>query len=224
MLGVFIACWMISCSPEIRVALRAAIVSNRSEINHLIAEFAQIVGLLAAFASGRESQKTAELVEFLDWLTAHGHDNIKDLIEANHTTTVSVKAFMNLGFQEVNSKLDYISEQAAVLSSRLDGAGALASTYIRNELSMQAMDLLASMEESGAEFFLISRELGQADLSLILSKGPNFRCSESRFFKDDLETMLSLGLLREDYNSKGDPMYFFTRSASALINGSSRNV
>ena len=183
----------------------------------MIAEFAQIVGLLAAFNSGRESKKAAELSEFLLWLTEHGHDDIKNAIEANHATTISMKAFMNLGFQEVNEKLDYISGQTAVLSSQLAGADELARSYITSELSDQSMQLLSLMDEHEAEYFLESREIGPGPLRLVLSKGPNFVCPETRFFKDDVEMLIGLGLLRLDYNSQGNPLYYGTRAASNLV-------
>lgn len=181
----------------------------------MIAEFAQIVGLLAAFASGRDAKKSITVPEFLTWLTEHGHEDIKRSIESNHATTISVKAFMNQGFSEVNEKLDYISAQTAMLSSRLDGAAELASVYFQEGLSQQVMDILTRMEKHHAEYFIISRTLG--GMSLVLSHGPNYQCSEQRFFQDDLDTMLALGLLRLDYNSSGNPVYYSTRAASRLI-------
>ena len=46
----------------------------------MIAEYAQIVGLLSAFSSGRKLEETANIVEFLEWLTEHNHVDIRKLI------------------------------------------------------------------------------------------------------------------------------------------------
>lgn len=73
------------------------------------------------------------------------------------------------------------------------------------------------MDENKTEFFLLSQEIGANDQALILAPGPNYSCKESRFLKDDLELLLSLGLLHKDYNSNGNPMYYFTRAASKLV-------
>lgn len=190
----------------------------------MIAEFAQIVGLLAAFNSGRRTKRVAELSEFLTWLVDHDHEDIKNAIESNHATTISIKAFMNLGFQEVSEKLDYISGQTAMLSSLLEGADHLARAYVPNNLSNQAIELLALMDEHEAEYFLESREIGAGPLRLVLSRGPNFICPETRFFRDDVEILLWLGLLRLDYNPKGEPMYYITRAASQLVKSRSEHT
>lgn len=88
---------------------------------------------------------------------------------------------------------------------------------LKESISDQAMDILRSMEEYGTEYFLLSRELGAKQQRLVFSSGPNYLCSETRFFRDNLETLVSLGLLREDFNRAGQSMYFFTRAASNIV-------
>lgn len=43
----------------------------------MIAEFAQIVGLLSAFSSGRQGDEILDIAEFLKWLAEHNHEEIK---------------------------------------------------------------------------------------------------------------------------------------------------
>ena len=43
----------------------------------MIAEFAQIVGLVSAFVSGREASKALDMAEFLQWLSENNHQDIK---------------------------------------------------------------------------------------------------------------------------------------------------
>lgn len=182
----------------------------------MIAEFAQIVGLLAAFSSGRTRSESAELVEFLEWLVAHNHGDLRSLIEGNQSTAVSIKSMLNLGFEDIGEKLDRISGQLADLAHRSYGTEELASSFSSALISDQAYKILSQMEENQSEFFLISKAIN-APTHLTLSPGPGYEPEEARFLHDDLETLVDLGLLQLDYNSRGDPLYRYTRAASKLF-------
>lgn len=181
------------------------------------AELIQIVGLLAAFVTGRQGSKLLEYSDFLQWLTEHDHAELRSAIEQNSATTISIKAILNQGLDEVNGKLDRISEKIGILVSRSDGVEQLAVAYAKTSLSDQVIEILTLMEESGSDHFLLSREVGVNAQRIILSPGPNYVCKEARFFRDDLSLMVELGLLLEKHNSKGEPMYYFTRAASKLV-------
>jgi hypothetical protein len=184
----------------------------------VIAEFAQIVGLLSAFTSGRKTDEILSIAEFLQWLTEHNHEEIKCIVEQNQTTVTSIKALLNDDIKEIKNTLEGISKQVAVLSVGSDGLGQLAKEFATEMLSNQAIEILRLMDRNQTEFFLLSRAIGRKEQQLLLVPGVNYTCSESRFLKDDLEVMTALGLLIEDHNSKGEPMYYFTRSASDLVN------
>ncbi|GHA14028.1 hypothetical protein GCM10008090_24760 [Arenicella chitinivorans] len=183
----------------------------------MIAEFAQVVGLLSAFASGRKANEIADVGEFLNWLTEHNHIELCEKIRRNQETTLSIKIILNKGLESVNEKLDKISDQLAILSIHSSGLDDLALSYSRDSMSQQAIELLVLMDQNETEYFLLSNEVGTNDQNLILCPGPNYTCKETRFFKDDLALLLELGLLLKDYNSSGDPMYYFTRSAATLV-------
>jgi len=183
----------------------------------MIAEFAQIVGLLSAFTAGRQSNELADTAEFLKYLTEHGHEDLRHAIEQNHNTTISIKALLNYRLDDVSEKLNGISNRLAILLSRSEGMEDLAVSYATNTFSDQAIEILSLMEEHETEWFLLSKEMGTKDQRLVLAPGPNYICKETRFFKDDLALMVSLNLLVQDYNSKGEPMYYFTRAASQLV-------
>lgn len=183
----------------------------------MVAEFATIVGLLSAFSSGRTGKKQVELGEFLVWLSEHNHEDIKQSIEANQATTLSIKAILNRGLVDVHERLDAISERLAILASRSEGVEALATAYAHESISDQALEILKLMEENESEYFLLSNELSAKQQRLVLSPGPNYLCPETRFFQDDLQLMVDLGLLVVRYNSRGDPVYYYTRAASQLV-------
>ena len=52
---------------------------------------------------------------------------------------------------------------------------------------------------------------------IIGGKGGQIEYSEPQFIEDDLNTLLRLGLLNQDYNSKGDPLYIVTRAAVKFL-------
>jgi len=183
----------------------------------MIAEFAQIVGLLSAYASGKQSSEILDVAKFLQWLTEHNHEEIRNIVEQNQTTAISIKALLNNGVDEINQKLDGISNQIAILASRSEGIEELALAFAKESISSQAIEILILMDKNETEFFLLSREMGVKDQALILAPGPNYTCKESRFLQDDLELLQNLGLLHQDYNSNGNPMYYFTRAASKLV-------
>ncbi|MEJ1367987.1 MAG: hypothetical protein RPU34_12015 [Candidatus Sedimenticola sp. (ex Thyasira tokunagai)] len=183
----------------------------------MIAEFAQLVGLLSAYSSGKQADEILSITEFLQWLTEHNHAEIREIVEQNQSTLISIKALLNSGVDTINQKLDGISEQIAVLATRSNGIEELAASFAKESISDQAIEILALMEESETEFFLLSQSMGSKNQTLILAPGPNYTCKESRFLKDDLELMTGLELLILDYNSQGNPMYYFTRAASKLV-------
>lgn len=182
----------------------------------MIAEFTTIVGLLSAFSSGRSGQKQIELSEFLVWLAEHNHEDIKTLIESNQATTISIKAILNRGLVDVHEKLDDISERLAILLSRSEGFENLALAYAKSSISDQVLEILRLMEANESEYFLLSNE-NSRDRRLVLSRGPNHLCKESRFLQDDLQLMTGLGLLVVRHNPMGEPVYYYTRAASMLV-------
>lgn len=183
----------------------------------MVAEFATIVGLLSAFSSGRTGNKQIELNEFLVWLIEHNHDDIKQAIEENHATTLSIQTILNRGLVDVHEKLDTISERLAILASRSDGIEGLALAYVQEAISDQALDILKLMEENNSKSFQLSNAASDIKQRITLFPGPNFLCDETRFFQDDLQLMVGLGLLVVSYNSNGDPLYCYTRAASKLV-------
>ncbi len=143
----------------------------------MIAEFAQIIGLLSAFSSGRQSDEILSIVEFTEWLAKHNHEEIRKIVEQNQSTSISIKALLNSGVNSINQKLDGISEQIAIIASHSEGVEELAASFAKETLSNQAIEILTLMDESQAEFFLLSRSLEVKDQTLVLAPGPNYTCT-----------------------------------------------
>lgn len=181
-------------------------------------ELAQIVGLLASFTASRESGDLVNNVEFLTYLTKHGHDGLRESIEQNCNVTISIKALLNDGLDNISEQLNGISDQIASLLSHSEGMKDLAVSYPTTVLPNQVIEILTLMENDNIEYFTISPVIGTKRIDLILNSESNYTCKEKRFFIDDLDLMKNLNLLVEDYNSNGDIKYCFTRAASQLVN------
>ena len=48
--------------------------------------------------------------------------------------------------------------------------------------------------------------------------GKAFRMKEPRFAEDDLNLLVELGLLRQDFTSRGNKQFYITRNAVEFIN------
>ena len=72
-----------------------------------------MVGLLSAFAFGRDSSEQADVLEFLTWLSEHNFDEIRQGLEKHQKSTIELKIMLSAGFGELNQKLDKISQDLA---------------------------------------------------------------------------------------------------------------
>lgn len=178
--------------------------------------FATIVGLLSAFSSGRQSQSTADVTDFIKWLTEHNHQELAGLIEKNYATSISIKALLSQHSSELNKKLGELARITALVASRMPDLEKLAAAVFPNaELSDQAAAILTQMHEQRIEYFLMSEAIGRGPL-LVPSNGQGIEYSDEQFLRDDIATLLELGLLRLRYNSNGDEMYYFTRAGAKI--------
>lgn len=178
--------------------------------------FATIIGLLSAFSSGRNSQSTAEITDFLTWLIEHNHRELAKTVELNFSTSTSIKTLLNQQSSELNEKLNTLSETMALVASRVpDLTDFVTSILPSTELSEQAHSIILQMQKNKTEFFLVSKSMNR-EPQLIASNGGSITYSEAQFLHDDLETLVELSLLRLDYTSQGSEKFYFTRIAAKL--------
>lgn len=185
----------------------------------LAAALATIVGLLANFKNERKTKSDNEYKEFIDWLSEHRHQELIDLLELNTNTTISIKALLNYDREVLLEKLESIDKFLTTISSQIGGVGELAqSLKPGNKLSDQALSILRQIEKTEASAFLVMKVMkGQIMMMLLDGNGGQIEYNEPRFLEDDFETLVSLGLLLQDFNGKGESIYRITRQASKLI-------
>lgn len=115
-----------------------------------ITGFASIVGLISSFAAGRDAHEKAEVQEFFEWLSEHNFDEVRKALEQNQKSTIEIKAVLSVGLDELNRKLDHISQDLARLGSLPEEFVRLADVLgqDKSELSDQALEILRIFTDS----------------------------------------------------------------------------
>lgn len=173
---------------------------------------------MADFASSRGQKDVLDIRDFTEWLISHGHADLKSLIENNHATTISIKASLAEGKEELLAKL---SRLEGLLASLTAGDGSLAdlAAALRPDsvLSAQAGDLLVSFETTQASKALESHMMDGVFLHFIDAKiGGAFTPTEPRFLNADLDNLLDMGFLSLSHNGNGKRIFHITRPGAAL--------
>lgn len=178
--------------------------------------FASVISLLGQFIAERQTSKTLEADEFMSWLSDNRHDEIKQLLELNTNSTISIKALLAVNHEELISKLETLDNALAIYASGISGFSDLAGDLRPNSiLSEQALSILKQLDESGGSRLLESKLRG-VTLHILDAPG-QIAIDDQRFAVDDLNTLVRYGLLLQDYNDNGDNLYTFTRAASDIV-------
>lgn len=179
---------------------------------------ASIIGLIGQFKTGRDSAKSQDYNEFMQWLTESNHAELKALIEANHGTTISIKAILNQSQETLSKSLERIDNALAAITTALAGFGDLSKSIHPNaELSDQAISILKQIDEMEASQVLLVTGLEEAGLIPLDGNGSGIETQEPRFLKSDMKALVEAGLLIPGYNSQSHPTWTFTRAAAAFV-------
>ncbi len=177
-----------------------------------------LLGLALQYASSKSQDEILDETEFLTWLNRHQHKQVRKLLEENDQALFGLRSLLNRRADEVTAKLDALAELLTALASRVPELAEIVNSFAPAlSIPEPAYQLLRQMDEQGTEYFLISQVLGSDEPRLISSSGSLSYLGETRFWRDDLETLVSYGLLHIDYNRSGDPMYCFTRQAAQFV-------
>ena len=184
----------------------------------LISAFTTIVSLIGQFRGERSSQKQTDFNEFLEWLLKTKNEEIKYLIEEKSQVAEGIRKLLNEQHSTLITKLEQLENALASYANRIEGFSDISNALsLESRLSDQAFDIIHWMEDVGASSFLEDSLTGETVFICINGGGKNFVPHDQRFIKDDLNTLLELGLLRHRYNKSGKNLYDYTRNAHALI-------
>lgn len=179
----------------------------------LAGSLASIVGLMADFASSRGQEDVLEIREFLEWLGTHGHKDLKGLIERNHATTISIKASLAEGKDEL---LQQLSKIEGLLGALTVGHGPLEELAVSlrpdSVVSSQGAEILLAYEQLQAGKALELHTFDGAHLLFLDGSGNGvYQPSDPRFLEADLKELVELRLLSISHNGKGRRVFHLTR-------------
>jgi hypothetical protein len=180
--------------------------------------FSTIVSLISDFRDKHKEVAADDHQKFLEWLSENRHDQIKKLLEQNQSTSISIKAILNLQSSLILDKLELVDNKlCSILSVDNLFRSLVVSIKPNSALSEQAVNFLRQIENAQASQVLQFDMMGELNYIFIDGVGDNLYIDEPRFIKDDLVQLSELGLLRLEYNSKGESIYIYTRSAAELV-------
>tara|TARA_R110000772_G_scaffold131814_4_gene240372 strand:+ start:1018 stop:1584 length:567 start_codon:yes stop_codon:yes gene_type:complete len=183
----------------------------------LAESFAVIVGLISQFKSEKDSNNKTEFNEFIQWLNESHHQEVIDMLALNTKATIYIKALMNQDREWLKEKLEKIDNALTAYASSIEGFSDLANAIKPNAiLSNQSIDILRQFDSSGASKVLKHSTFSGTTYIYLDGQG-EISISDERFAIDDFDTLIQLGLLKHDFNSKGEDIYIFTRVASELV-------
>ncbi len=178
---------------------------------------ATVISLLGQFRSERGALNKLKTNEFMSWLSENRHEEIKDLLELNTNSTISIKALLNINHEELVKKLDTLDKALAIYASGLEEFSGIANSIRpHSSLSEQSINILKQLDESGGKGILLARS-GDITLHVIGGNAKQITVEEQRFLEDDLKTLTEYNLLRYDIGPNGDDIYLLTRHASELV-------
>lgn len=86
----------------------------------LATTFANLVQLLGQFTQSRNTSSEHTLGEFRDWLTESNHGELVKLLNENTKTTISIKALLNCSKQELDMKIQSLTNGLIDLMSGVE--------------------------------------------------------------------------------------------------------
>lgn len=175
--------------------------------------FATIVGLLSNYKSEKSS---TELNSFIEWLKAKHYEEISSAIERNASLSQELSKILATNHSDLVQHLKRLDSQITFLASKLEGFGGLAKALnLKPALSEQAISILRQLTNSGAEYFMEHKiYTGEPDeYQIIGGTGGDISCTDHRFIKDDLNSLVAANLLRLEHASRGSRQFFITRAA-----------
>lgn len=179
----------------------------------------QIVGLLATFLSINGDKKN--LAEFKEWLVETNNEYATKIIEDNHQLQDGLSVFMNANHEENMAKLSQLTDLITDIASKVESSAKLASSYsIGAELSEQAISVLRQFVESGSpkiHHMKLNDGSDYPHLYLLEGAVDNIQYDEPKFIEEDIDSLVSKGLITKVIGSKRGKTYNITRQAVAFI-------
>jgi hypothetical protein len=185
----------------------------------LSATLATLIGLLCNFKQEHAATEQLNHQKFMEWLDAHHHQELKDLISNTYHLSNEVDVMLREDQQQILERLKTVDSILGAVLSKLDGFSGIVSALTPGlELSEQAKGILKAYAGTTArQMILVPDHRGNPQI--FLSGDPSgqqmrMEIDDLRFLEDDLNALVNLTLLSIDYNSHGTPLYRLTRNGA----------
>lgn len=183
----------------------------------LATSFATIVSLLGSYSAERSSGQASSYDDFMQWLIEKNHQELAGMIAQSDKTVIGMKALLNQNHEILVARLKSLDESLAQIASGIaEFRGVALLAHPKVELSPQAFSLLEEFCDSGASKMLEMR-VAVGSLFPFMDTDLAFVPSEPRFIQDDLNTLVSLGLLSLEYASDKRRDFQITRKAVRYV-------
>ena len=181
--------------------------------------FATLVSLISDFRDKHKEPTDDDHQKFLEWLSENRHDDIKNILEQNQESIISIKAILKQDYRIISGKLQSIdSKLASLLSEDVLFSKLVEAINPKNKLSQQAVDILIQFENSQAsEMFEVGTYIDGTLYTFTDGLQGQLNYSELRFIKDDLKKLVELGLLGQSSSSSGKRVFQYTRRANDFV-------
>ncbi len=152
--------------------------------------------------------------EFIEWLEYHRHEEIKELVTETYHLQTQVDELLRQDHAEIISKLDQVNTMVVEILRHVEGFSELTIAVAPQQgLSDDAVGILRLVANSKQGMLFIP----PGDTTQLLVDNYVYSSSDNgRFLQDDLETLVSFGMLITGY-SGSTPSYKITRRGAKLI-------
>lgn len=176
-----------------------------------LATITQLVGL---FVQERRSGKDLDRETFLEWLTHHRHNELKDLIEGNHALSEQLMVVLQSDHTEIIEELRQVNASLAGIISSFRSIGPLASSLAPEEnLSRFALASLCHFEDSGQKNMITLPD----GSGVQFGNNGAIKHEEPRFLTDDMDALESCGFIKMTIRQPSYAGYEITRRGAEFV-------
>lgn len=167
--------------------------------------------MIGLFRQEQSGQKELSHRQFIEWLDYHRHEEIKELITHTFHLSTQVDEILKQDQEVILATLEDVNRILLDILSRVQGLGGLAVCLVPDiGLSEGAMELLRLIANSDGGLLILSPDGEQ-----MLVDARCYASSEQRFLHDDLDALVTHGLLSQ--GSGSDEIYRITRRGAKLV-------
>jgi hypothetical protein len=181
----------------------------------LVTALATIVQLLGLFRQEQGQREDLTHRQFMEWLEYHRHEELKNVIAQTFHLSQEVDRLLCEDQQTILAKLNNINSMVADILRHVEGFGALTATLAPEAgLSDDAVATIRMFSQSGARTLVLFPDDSGVMFAEVQQAA---QYDDTRFIADDLDSLVSHGLLKELYGSS-TRAFNLTRRGAAFVN------